>query len=212
MQHKSYHTVIDESNYQLVKYDTFLQKYLVMFDRQDYYDITGPVEGKIYVGIIEFDSAPNAIEIKEAISEELNKLPTDLIMSNFYFDTSINEFETHSYRIHLSLENQLNYFSNYMVALQTNGSNLPYRIKCGDGYNVEYFDINTVEEFTNLYKEICDHISRIQRDAWQVKDNIDWNEYLEYSHVAYRQYKAYQDSLVPSDSSSNNNEPTVIIE
>lgn len=184
----SFYATIDSSENYLVHFDASVQKYYVYFDKQPYYDFNGEVEGKQYARCIEFEQCPSPADVKCAVSDAMGSDPENMIVNSFVYYV-----DSYMYRIYLSLENQMNYFSNYVLATQTNGANLPYKIKCGDQYTPEYLMINTIEEFTDFYYAVCNHITTIQTANWNKKDNIDWDAYAVSARQAYLDYVAFQE-------------------
>ena len=202
---KHYSKIIQESEYQPITYNFDTGKYQVYYKKEDYYDISGKVDGMCYVTYIEFDHCPNSIELKSAISEQYDSLIKDKILYGFYYYKPIagtNDREDKFWRIYLSPENQMNLWNNYAIAKNMNGINLPYTVKCGDGYNIEYLEINTIAEFEDLLFQMSEFITQCQKDGWQEKDAINFSLFDIETRKKYQQVLEIQNAINnPTDSS-----------
>lgn len=213
--------VIQESEYQPITYNFDVGKYQVYYKKEDYYDFTGKVDGMCYVTYIEFDHCPDSVELKSAISEQYDKLIKNKILYGFYYYKLIpgtDNREDKFWRIYLSQENQMNLWNNYIMAKNLNGINLPYTVKCGDGFNIEYLEINTIEEFEDLLLEMSKFITKCQKDGWQEKDSIDFNLFDNEIREKFRQVREIEnainnppDSNTDSSTDSSTGNDTIVI-
>lgn len=79
----------------------------------------------------------------------------------------------------LSTENQQNWKAAYDRALQTDGANLPLKLKIGeqdDGTPV-YHTFTSVNAFGDFWDTCQQHIHQCLADGWAMKDGMDWSEY-----------------------------------
>ena len=117
-----------------------------------------------------FESLPNVKTIKNALEEYINNNVVKKITNDFMFDEK---------KIHLTKENQMNYKAAYDLAVQTNGANLPYKIKTSDkNGNTQYIVFNTVDELSMFYVAMNAHINRCIEEGWRKKDAIDYSIYV----------------------------------
>ena len=116
-----------------------------------------------------FDLMPSITEIKAEYEEYVNSIVSTMI-TNFYYDDK---------QFNLSKENQMNYKAAYDLAVQTNGANLPYKVKCKAGIKQQYLIFNDVNEFTSFYVAINKHINSCLERGWNMKDSIDYSVYVQ---------------------------------
>lgn len=169
------------SDYQPIFYDESRQRYQINYKKEDYYEATGKVDDMCYITYIEFLNCPNSIEIKNAISEQIDLETANNIVNGFIYRKKredSEELEDKFYRIYLSLENQTNFLRDYNLIKNIQDSGLlPYTIKCGDGYNVEYLVFNTVEEFEHMLLAMSKYIIDCQKEGWRIKDSFDYGTF-----------------------------------
>lgn len=116
-----------------------------------------------------FDSMPSVATIKSEYEEYVNSIVSSMIV-NFYYDGK---------KFNLTKENQMNYKSAYDLAVQTNGANLPYKVKCKSGIKQQYLIFNDVNEFTSFYVEVNKHVNKCLELGWNMKDSIDYSVYVQ---------------------------------
>ena len=80
-------------------------------------------------------------------------------------------------KVWLSSENQFNYKAAYDLAVQTNGGNLPVKVKLGDTGDTTYVTFEKLEDFKAFYVGAMDHIQKCLQEGWTEKDSIDWKAY-----------------------------------
>lgn len=119
---------------------------------------------------IVFDSKPSLVEIKEAFEEMFNKSTENMITNNFVYDGN---------NISLTKENQMNYKAAYDLAMQTNGANLPYKIKASKNGVRNYIIFENTVEFTQFYVAMNKFINKCLEDGWAAKDAIDYSVYVQ---------------------------------
>lgn len=117
-----------------------------------------------------FDHKPNVEEIKKEFNDIINESISKKIKRGFIYDGK---------RIHLTKENQMNYKTNYDLAIQTYGQNLPYKIKCENNGKTEYLVFETTAEFTKFYLDMNKHINNCLEEGWKRKDSIDYSQYVQ---------------------------------
>lgn len=116
-----------------------------------------------------FSTKPSIQTIKNEYEEYVNSIISKRITTGFIYDKK---------NIDLSTENQMNYKAAYDLAMQTNGMNLPYKIKCEMNGKTQYLIFNTVSEITTFYLALNKHISKCLEDGWTMKDSIDYSIYV----------------------------------
>ena len=77
----------------------------------------------------------------------------------------------------LSAENQANYKAAYDLAVQTQGENLPYKVKLGSEDEPSYREFSSLQDFKAFYLSIQRHIDTAIQEGWAKKDAIDWSQY-----------------------------------
>ena len=70
-----------------------------------------------------FDHEPTAMEVLEVITNHVNELTDQKILSGYQWN---------GYNVWLSTENQFNFKAAYDVAVQTGGATLPIKFKLGE--------------------------------------------------------------------------------
>lgn len=124
--------------------------------------------GEYSCNYIVFDIKPSVNNIRYELEEIINDQVTNKITNNFVWNGN---------KINLSKENQMNYKSNYDLAVQTSGSNLPYRIKTRKNGNIEYISFFIVQDFTKFYIDMQKHINNCIEEGWKQKEEIDYSVY-----------------------------------
>ena len=117
---------------------------------------------------IKYKYKPSISIIKNDLEEIINDSISKKIMNNFYWKGS---------NIDLSKENQMNYKANYDLAVQTNGKNLPIRIKTTKNGKTEYLVFFNINDFEEFYLAAISHINSCLEEGWQKKDSIDYSIY-----------------------------------
>ena len=77
----------------------------------------------------------------------------------------------------LSTENQFNYKAAYDLAVQTKGKSLPITFKFGSSSNPQYYTFNSLEELTDFYTKVINHVNECLKEGWKKKDSINWEDY-----------------------------------
>ena len=115
-----------------------------------------------------FKKKPSLSQIKDFILNEINKRTDELILSGFVWkDMSV----------WLSNENQFNYKAAYDLAVQTKGKSLPITFKFGSSSNPQYYTFNSLEELTDFYTKVINHVNECLKEGWKKKDSINWEDY-----------------------------------
>ncbi|MBQ9203469.1 MAG: hypothetical protein IJ155_04415 [Prevotella sp.] len=107
-------------------------------------------------------------QVKAAVTEELNSLTQETIREGFVWN---------GHKVWLSQENQLNYKSDFDLALQTGGENLPVTFKFGTDAEPDYYTFERVDELKDFWMKAKKHINTAIEAGWKTKDGIDWSEY-----------------------------------
>jgi hypothetical protein len=115
-----------------------------------------------------YDTKPSIKVIQDDIENMINSVVSNKIINNFIWN---------GVKINLSKENQMNYKANYDLAVQTDGQNLPIRIKAMKNCKTEYLIFFTVDEFTKFYVALNKHINNMLEMGWEMKDNMDYSVY-----------------------------------
>lgn len=112
----------------------------------------------------EFKYKPALHEIQDLIYDYYNKKTEDKI---------INSFEWNNKDFYLSKENQINY-QMYHNAILSGSMRFPLRVKLKDN---TYMEFNTNGLYEDFYTNILRHINKCLQEGWDLKDNINWEEY-----------------------------------
>lgn len=107
-------------------------------------------------------------QIKESILTDINNNVKLSIIDSLIWN---------GHKVWLSTENQANYKSYTDLAIQTNGANLPIKVKFGDDSNPDYYIFTTVEDIKNFWIACNNHIITQINKGWSLKDSIDWSKY-----------------------------------
>ncbi len=109
-------------------------------------------------------------DIRQAILADIDECTKQDIIGGFVWNGE---------PVWLSLENQSN-FATAEHRAATTGDNLPHKEKIGeqeDGTPV-YHTFETAAELTAFWNACQDHIDACRRAGWEMKDSIDWSDYL----------------------------------
>lgn len=112
----------------------------------------------------EFKYKPALQEIQDLIYDYYNKMTEDKI---------VNDFEWNNKDFYLSKENQINY-QMYHNAILSGSMRFPLRVKLKDS---TYMEFNTNGLYEDFYTNILRHINKCLQEGWNLKDNINWEEY-----------------------------------
>lgn len=116
----------------------------------------------------DFDHKPTEAEIVSTIVGYYNKQVDEKILSGYWW---------HDMPVWLSTENQLNYKASYDLAVQTDGANLPVRVKFGTEEEPIYHDFTTLDEFEDFFKGAMYFIQQALMDGWEKKNSINISTY-----------------------------------
>lgn len=111
---------------------------------------------------------PSLAMIKNDLEEIINNNVKNKITNGFIWK---------NYNIYLSTENQMNYKANFELAVQTDGKNLPFRIKAEKNGKIEYLVFFGINELKDFYIAMTKHINNALEFGWQQKDAIDYSVY-----------------------------------
>lgn len=75
-----------------------------------------------------------------------------------------------SHLVWLSSENQFNYKALYDLAVQTDGANLPVKIKLGTDESVEYHTFYEIDELQDFYTGCVQWVNDCLNVGWDIKD------------------------------------------
>lgn len=110
-----------------------------------------------------FDRQPTATELLKVITEHVDSLTDQKILTGFRW---------HGKNVYLSTENQFNFKAAYDVAVQTDGATLPIKFKLGedaDGLPM-YHTFNSMNAFTDFYTGAISFIQQTLAAGWEEKD------------------------------------------
>ena len=116
----------------------------------------------------EFNHQPSWHEIRDTIFNWINNTVECKICEGFTWK---------GMPIWLSSENQFNYKAAYDLALQTSGESLPVLFKFGTDDQPQYYEFQTMEDFTDFYKKAIRHIQDTLTWGWQEKERINPKDY-----------------------------------
>ena len=111
---------------------------------------------------------PTLQQVKAIITEYINGQTDQKILSGLTYQTQM---------VWLSAENQANYKAAYDLAVQTQGENLPYKVKLGSEDEPSYREFSSLQDFKAFYLSIQRHIDTAIQEGWAKKDAIDWSQY-----------------------------------
>lgn len=109
-------------------------------------------------------------DIREAVSACIDEETELLIVSGFKYEGK---------SVWLSKEKQFNIKSEYDLAVQTGGQNLPLKYKLGENRDKEpvYHTFRTVKSITDFYTQMIAYVRKCLSDGWARKEAIDWKQY-----------------------------------
>lgn len=113
-------------------------------------------------------SKPTVASIKNIILNWLNNEIDNKILSGFTWK---------DYPVWLSSENQFNYKAAYDLAVQTEGGNLPVKVKFGSTDTPQYHTFETLEDFADFFTSAMTYINNTLAEGWEKKDTIDFSVY-----------------------------------
>lgn len=117
----------------------------------------------------DFDHRPTANEIKALYVELVNEEVQRRILEGFFYKHT---------PVWLSIENQFDYTGAFLLATQTNGRNLPVTFKFGTDEFPVLTSFQTIEELTDFYSAMNDHINECVAEGWERKALFDVEPYL----------------------------------
>lgn len=119
--------------------------------------------------------------IQETIFGEYDLQKTKDIIENYINsevqNNIISGLNYNSCNIWLSKENQQNYKAAVDLAIQSEGKNLPYRIRATKEGNPHYINFNTLDELKDFWATCINHIQSCILKGWSLKDVINWSAY-----------------------------------
>lgn len=116
---------------------------------------------------LQYSYRPRLENIKKDIIETVNEIVRDRILQGMRF---------RGHLVWLNAENQRNYADWYGLAVISD-SNLPVTVKLGLDEEPVEVTFNTLEEITEFYEAVANHIRETVTTGWQMKKNINWEEY-----------------------------------
>ena len=117
----------------------------------------------------DFDHKPTAEEVREVFLACVNAAISAKIREGLEYEGAL---------VWLSTENQQNYKMAHDLAVQTDGRNLPLRVKLGTDEEPVYREFSTVEELTGFYTAVAMHVQSCLEEGWQKKEGFDVEAYL----------------------------------
>lgn len=115
-----------------------------------------------------FDHHPEKDEVMEVITNHVNKLTDESILTGFQWQDK---------PVYLSSENEFNFKAAYDLAVQMEGEALPVKFKLGeqaDGTPV-YHTFTDLAEFTDFYTSAIAYVNQTLNAGWEEKDNArEW--------------------------------------
>lgn len=117
----------------------------------------------------DFDHRPTADEVRNLFTEWVNSEVADKIREGLEYEGCM---------VWLSTENQLNYRSALDVAVQTDGANLPLRVKLGTDSEPVFKEFCSVESLQAFVTACALHVQHCLEEGWQRKAAFDVEPYL----------------------------------
>ena len=118
--------------------------------------------------IVNSNIKPTVNDIKTYITDYINDYVSKKITTGYKWN---------GFTVDLSKTNQLNYKASYDLAVQTNGQNLPVKIKMLNGNDNVYYTFENLDEFTQFYTNSVKHVQDCLEAGWDWKDSIIWDIY-----------------------------------
>lgn len=112
-----------------------------------------------------FNHIPTLEEVQNVVIDYYNSIISNQIIGGFVWK---------GYQVWLSSENQINYKTLYDLAIQTQGATLPVTVKFNKDNTQSYYTFTDIEELTDFYLSLVNHIQTTLKNGWLKKDNIDW--------------------------------------
>ena len=150
-------TIIKKPAEKILKNGRFVKSDIMVDSDKCFYDYM------IFTGV-----KPTKKMIKTEIEEYIDSYTSKKITTGFVYNGE---------KINLSKENQLNYKAAFDLAMQTNGMNLPYKIKTKSNGTSEYIIFSTIDEFYDFYLKMNAYIQKCLEEGWERKDSIDYSVY-----------------------------------
>lgn len=120
-----------------------------------------------------YKDKPSNQKIIDVISDELNKEINYKIVTGFVW----KDKDSKDHSVWLSSENQSNFKTQYDIAKQTKGSNLPVLFKIGGtNSNPDIIKFETVEDLEKFIVEETTYIQKTLEEGWAEKQNLS-NEF-----------------------------------
>lgn len=132
------------------------------------WDVQQQENGNVNYMEVEFNHKPTDEEIRDTIVSGINQQTDQAILSGFTYK---------GHMVWLSSENQFNYKAAYDLALQTQGATLPVTFKFGTDDDPNYYQFETLEEFTDFYMQVLTFIQMTLANGWQKKDAFSIEAY-----------------------------------
>lgn len=132
------------------------------------WDVQKHENGNVNYMEVEFKHKPTDDEIRDTIFSWINQQTDQAILAGFTYKGSM---------VWLSSENQFNYKAAYDLALQTQGATLPVTFKFGTDDDPNYYQFETLEEFTDFYMQVLTFIQMTLANGWQKKDAFSIEAY-----------------------------------
>ena len=109
-----------------------------------------------------FDHEPTAAEVLEVITNHVNELTDQKILSGYQWNGN---------NVWLSTENKFKFKAAYDVAVQNGGATLPIKFKLGetDG-EPNYYAFEDMATFTDFYTKALTYIIEVLNVGWIEKD------------------------------------------
>jgi hypothetical protein len=113
---------------------------------------------------------PTLEQVKKALFEDIDNDTKAKIIGGFMWEDK---------PVWLSLERQMDFSTAFNMAVQTDGDNLPLKLKLGedDGGNAVYHTFRSLSSFKDFYTQMMAHIQQCRNEGWKKKDGIDWSDY-----------------------------------
>ncbi len=116
---------------------------------------------------LRYSYRPRLENIKKDIVEAINEIVREKILQGLQFRGLL---------VWLSAENQRNY-TNWFTMAMINESNLPITVRLGTDEEPEEVTFNTLEEITEFYETVENHIKNTIDEGRMMKKSINWEDY-----------------------------------
>lgn len=120
-----------------------------------------------------FRHRPTVEEVKANYQEAVNEDVRESILRGLKFEGHL---------VWLDAASQRNYLAK-AVQVQGGTDVLPIEVKLGTDEAPYFKTFETAEEYMVFFNLVTDHITKCQRDGWEVKEDVEWSDFEDVKEV-----------------------------